>query len=91
MIIKGRHNSICPKLSNRVKLFKDYEKGVDSMCTIMEEERRAGREEGRREGIINAIALCKDFGADKSETSNKIAKQFSLSIESATRLVEENW
>jgi predicted transposase YdaD len=50
-----------------------------------------GREEGRREGIINAIALCKDFGADKSETSNKIAKQFSLSIESATRLVEENW
>jgi hypothetical protein len=53
--------------------------------------RLAGREEGRREGIINAIALCKDFGADKSETSNKIAKQFSLSIESATRLVEENW
>jgi hypothetical protein len=85
------YNPICPKLSNRVKLFKEYEEGVDSMCTIMEEERLAGREEGRREGIINAIALCKDFGADKSETSNKIAKQFSLSIKSATRLVEENW
>ena len=41
---------ICPKLSDRVILFKTEQKEVTAMCELMEQERLAGREEGRQEG-----------------------------------------
>lgn len=42
-----------PKLSNRVKLFKESEKGVETMCEIMERERMEGRIEGKIERDID--------------------------------------
>ena len=49
---------ICPKLSDRVMMFKTEKKEVTEMCELMEKERLAGwkdgleegREEGRKEG-----------------------------------------
>ena len=41
---------ICPKLSNRVMMFKTEQKEVTEMCELMEKERLAGWEEGKEEG-----------------------------------------
>ena len=41
---------ICPKLSDRVMLFKTEQKEVTEMCELMEKERLAGWEEGREQG-----------------------------------------
>ena len=41
---------ICPKLSDRVMLFKTEQKEVTEMCELMEKERLAGWEEGRKQG-----------------------------------------
>ena len=47
--INGR-KEICPKLSNRVMMFKTEQKEVTEMCELMEKERLAGWEEGKEEG-----------------------------------------
>lgn len=41
---------ICPKLSNRVMIFKTEQKEVTEMCELMEKERLAGWKEGKEEG-----------------------------------------
>ena len=63
---EGR-NDICPKLSERVKIFKTEQKEVTAMCELMEMERLAGREEGREEGRIterteNILRLMEKMG-----------------------------
>ena len=47
--INGR-KEICPKLSNRVMMFKTEQKEVTEMCELMEKERLAGWKEGKEEG-----------------------------------------
>ena len=46
---------ICPKLSNRVMMFKTEQKEVTEMCELMEKERLAGRKEERNRLIVNLV------------------------------------
>ena len=52
--INGR-KEICPKLSNRVMMFKTEQKEVTEMCELMEKERLAGRKEERNRLIVNLV------------------------------------
>ena len=87
---KLMHDFVCTKaeemnyeiLSDKVKYFKTTEEGVGSMCKIMEDIRREGREEGRikgreegreegkikgrEEGRNGLIAELKKMGVDES-------------------------
>ena len=51
---------ICPKLSNRVMMFKTEQKEVTEMCELMEKERLAGQEEGKRGERIRLIVNLVD-------------------------------
>ena len=46
---------ICPKLSNRVMMFKTEQKEMTEMCELMEKERLAGRKEERNRLIVNLV------------------------------------
>ncbi len=52
--INGR-KEICPKLSNRVMMFKTEQKEVTEMCELMEKERLAGRKEERNRLIVDLV------------------------------------
>ena len=51
---------ICPKLSNRVMMFKTEQKEVTEMCELMEKERLAGQEEGKQGERIRLIVNLVD-------------------------------
>ena len=78
-----------PNVVRRVKFFKEKEKGVESMCRILEEERNEGREEGRKEGSdrINELIrrLLKDGrneemvkSLDEPEYQEQLLKEYNL-------------
>ena len=52
--INGR-KEICPKLSDRVMMFKTEKKEVTEMCELMEKERLAGRKEERNRLIVDLV------------------------------------
>lgn len=78
-----------PNVVRRVKFFKEKEKGVESMCRILEEERNEGREEGRKEGSdrINELIrrLLKDGrnedmvkSLEEPEYQEQLLKEYNL-------------
>lgn len=78
-----------PNIVRRVNFFKEKEKGVESMCRILEEERNEGRKEGRKEGCdrINELnrRLLKDGRSedmvkslDEPEYQEQLLKEYNL-------------
>lgn len=48
-------------------------------------------EEGRLDGMIAVIKICKKFGALKNEAVNQIMEAFGKTEEEAEKQVEEYW
>ena len=61
------------------------------MCEALEELVDKGRQEGRQEGILANIRICKNFNISKSDTIKNLAKEFSMSEEKAMEYVEKYW
>ena len=77
---------ICPKLSNRVMMFKTEQKEVTEMCELMEKERLAGWKEGKEEG--------KEEGREEGKQGERIrlivslVDKMGMSFEDACRFME---
>ena len=69
--------------------------GTLNMCNALQElvdkGRLEGLRDGRLEGLINSIALCKEFGCSQELTIEKILSKFSLTEESAEEYVKKYW
>ena len=52
---------------------------------------KEAKEEGRLEGIISMIEICKEFNMSYSDTIKKISSKFRLSEVEAEEKVKENW
>ena len=76
---------------NKVKQSKEV--GINYMKSWEVEQMIAeeAREEGRREGIVSYIRLCKEIPLSLEETVQKIAHEFSVTHEEATEYVNSNW
>ncbi len=61
------------------------------MCNALQELIDKSRLEGRLEGLINSIALCKEFGCSQELTIEKILSKFSLPEEEAKEYVKKYW
>ena len=61
------------------------------MCNALQELIDKSRLEGRLEGLINSIALCKEFGCSQELTIKKILSKFSLPEEVAKEYVKIYW
>lgn len=61
------------------------------MCSALQELVDKSRLEGRLEGLINSIALCKEFGCSQELTIEKILSKFSLTKEEAEEYVKKYW
>ncbi len=55
------------------------------------EGRLEGLHDGRLEGLINSIAICKDLGCSQELTIEKILSKFSLPEEEAKEYVKKYW
>ena len=71
------------ELSDRVRLYKETEKGVDGMCDILDEMKN----EARNEGIANnQIETAQKMIKDGELTMEKIAEYSGLSLEKVREL-----
>ena len=61
------------------------------MCNALQELVDKSRREGRLEGLINSIAICKDLGCSQELTIEKILSKFSLTKEEAEEYVKKYW
>lgn len=65
------------------------------MCEALEawgrDERRAGMEEGIKEGVKALINTCMEFGVSKETVLERILKNFNLELEVAEAYLEEFW
>lgn len=62
----GYHKNF-PRLSNRVKLFKETEEGVKLMSEIVEKIKAEGERIGRKEGTFQSAQILVSKGLAKSE------------------------
>ena len=53
--------------------------------------RRAEREEGKKDGAVNAIVMLKKLGISKQDTLSNIIENFGFPQEEAEKLVDKNW
>lgn len=69
--------------------------GMFNMCNALQElvdkGRLEGLRDGRLEGLINSIALCKEFGCSQELTVEKILSKFSLTEEETVEYVKKYW
>lgn len=75
-----------PKLARRAYDFKNNEEEVDSMCEIMEQERRYGREEGVEEGILKT--LLSQYAKGRL-TESEFEEDAGMTLEEAKKKLEE--
>ncbi len=75
-------------LANRVKHFKDNEKGEIEMCAIMDE---IAQEAAQEATIKTAIEYCQDFGLTKNKAIKNIVEKYSLTENEATDKVNKYW
>ena len=61
------------------------------MCNALQELVDKSRLEGRLEGLINSIAICKDLSCSQELTIEKILSKFSLPEEEAKEYVKKYW
>lgn len=76
-------------------LISSQKGGTLNMCNALQElvdkGHREGLRKGRLEGLINSIALCKEFNCSQEVTVEKIQSKFSLSEEEAKDYVKKYW
>lgn len=83
-------------LADRTRYFKENEKGVQTMCEMMETMRaeaaeqaaKEGRKEGRKEGIRALAETLREMNIEPEKIIKKIEEKFNLSFEEAKAYVE---
>ena len=61
------------------------------MCKALLDIKEEGRLEGRLEGIISIIEMCKEFKVSYSDTIKRVSSKFKLTEEEAETKVKEIW
>lgn len=82
-----------PNIVRKVRYLKEKKEGLESMCSILDEERKAGIKEGRKAGIkegieqgIKALILDnREEGKSREQIIEKLSKRFMLSREEAEK------
>ena len=65
-------------------------KGVEDMCTALEELKEQGRQLGVQEGkIYGAIAVYRDFDMSEEEIAEKLQMKFGVTPEEAAQYLYE--
>ena len=65
------------------------EEGKDEvqMCKALDDLIEDGRNEGRKEGIVALISICREFGIGDNEIITKIMEKFAITEEEATDML----
>lgn len=92
----GDKSHINKILADRTRYFKENEKGVQTMCEMMETMRaeaaeqaaKEGRKEGRKEGIRALAETLREMNIEPEKIIKKIEEKFNLSFEEAKAYVE---
>ncbi len=75
--------------NSKLKIDKSQE--VVDMCKAIQDMIEEGRLEGRLEGIISMIEMCKEFKVSYSDTIKRVSSKFKLTEEEAETKVKEIW
>lgn len=57
----------------------------------MSSARKSGLDEGKRIGIKALLKTCKDFGASKEDTVQRLMDNFQITEEEAWKYMDEYW
>lgn len=84
----GDKSHINKILADRTRYFKENEKGVQTMCEMMETMRAEAAKEGRKEGIRALAETLREMNIEPEKIIKKIEEKFNLSFEEAKAYVE---
>ena len=70
----------------------DMCKAIDDMLTdALNEGMDKGRKEATNEGMLNVIAMARDYNLGKEAAVQQLAKRYPLSQDDAMSFVNQNW
>ncbi len=75
--------------NSELKINKNQE--VFDMCKALLDIKEEGRLEGRLEGIISMVKICKEFNVSISDTIRRVSSEFKLTQEESEAKVKEIW
>lgn len=81
----GYKTDTFPNIVRKVRYLKEKKEGLESMCSILDEERREGIREGIEQGIKALILDNREEGKSREQIIEKLSKRFLLSREEAEK------
>lgn len=81
--------SVIEKMTGSKEIMEMSEnKGIENMCTALEELKMQGREEGR---IYGAISVYRDFKLSEEEISKMLQEKFGLTPREVEEYLKKVW